>query len=746
MNRQRSRPGPEGRPGETGVISGSVESVIYTNEENGYTVFRLSLQEGGIVTVVGTLPYAAPGEEVTAEGHWTSHQVHGNQFQADKVERLMPATVAGIYQYLSSGVIKGVGPATARNIVEAFGEDALRILEESPERLSELKGIPLKRAQEIGAAFRRQSALRRLLEFFAQNEIRLSIGIRMYRSYGDDAMSVLYANPYLLCDEYFGASFAEADRVALKLGFEAACPERVEAAVLFELNHNANNGHCFIPEEKLVGAVSQLIGVPEAEGREAVERLTENGETVREDIAGQHAVYMNRLYRAETEIARRLLQMAAGELRTARTAEKQMEQAERELGVHLAENQRRAVREAMKHGVFVLTGGPGTGKTTTIRAILKSFDALGLDTALAAPTGRAAKRMQEMCSREASTIHRLLETGYDPELGFQVFHRDEDDPLHADAVILDEASMVDVILLQALLRAMKPGCRLVLVGDADQLPSVGPGNLLRDLLRSEALPAVRLEEVFRQAQESVIVRNAHLIDKGEQPDIRQNKGDFFFLRRKSGEAAVETILELCAKRLPEKMGIPQEDIQVLSPSRRYVTGTAALNKALQEALNPQDGSKPEKSFGEYLFRQGDRVMQIRNNYDLIWTRPNGETGAGVYNGDVGRILAVDPPGQTLTVEFEDRLVQYTFDLLGELEPAFAMTVHKSQGSEYRAVILALGQCAPSLLSRAVLYTAVTRAKELLIVVGDDEIFAAMVANNRTQKRYSGLKTRLAAGL
>ena len=742
MSGGRGRNASEGRPGETGVVSGSVESVIYANEENGYTVFRLSLREGGIITVVGTLPYAAPGEEITAEGQWMAHQVHGNQFKAERLERLMPANVAGICQYLSSGIIKGIGPATARNIVEAFGEDTLRVMEESPERLAEVKGIPLKRAEEIGAAFRKQSSLRRLLEFFAGNEIRLSIGIHLYRSYGDEAMGVLYANPYILCDEYFGATFAEADRLAIKLGFEGDCPERVEAAVLFELHHNANNGHCFIPEDKLAGAVSQLIGVSGEQSREAIDRLTEGGETVQEDIAGQHAVYLTRLWRAETEIASRLKAMAGMDPGRLNTAERCLEQAERELGIQLAENQRRAVREAVQHKVFLLTGGPGTGKTTTIRAILRSFDAMGLDTALAAPTGRAAKRMQELCGREASTIHRLLETGYDPELGFQVFKRDQDDPLGADAVILDETSMVDVILLQALLRAMKPDCRLVLVGDGDQLPSVGPGNLLRDLLRSGALPSVRLEEVFRQAAESRIIRNAHLIDKGEQPDLRENRGDFFFLRRKSGESTLDTVLELCSTRLPEKMGIPQEEIQVLSPSRKYITGTHALNKALQEALNPQDGTKPEKSFGEFRFREGDRVMQIRNNYDLVWRKPNGETGAGVYNGDVGRISAVDTAGQTLTVDFEDRSVLYTFDLLGELEPAYAMTVHKSQGSEYRAVVLALGQCAPGLLSRAVLYTAVTRARNLLIVVGDEEVFAAMVENNRTQKRYSGLKTRL----
>ena len=723
-------------------LSGNVDSVIYANDDNGYCVLRLRLNEGGLVTIVGTLPFAVPGEQIVAEGQWANHQLHGRQFKAERCERLMPATVAGIYQYLASGVVKGIGPATARAIVSLFGEDTLRVMEEQPERLSEIKGINEKRAKEIGEAFRKQTTMRRLLEFFAANSIPLSYALLLYRNYGEDAMQVLYSNPYLLCDENYGAAFADADRLAIQMGFEGNSPERIEAAILYELHHNSANGHCFIPREKLIFASASLISVGEDEVGEALARLIEAGELVEEEIASVNAVYLAKLYSAETELAQRFLRMAAEDCVPPENAAKQIAEVQSQLRVELAVRQKAAAEAAICHRLFVLTGGPGTGKTTTIQAILRAFDNMGIETVLAAPTGRAAKRMQELCRRPASTIHRLLEAGFDEEIGYQFFQRNEDDPLSAGAVILDEVSMVDVLLMQALLRAMRPECRLILVGDSDQLPSVGPGNILRDVIRGGSVPAVRLTEVFRQAQESLIIRNAHAINRGEVPDLRRNTGDFFFLKRKNSETAVETVLSLCAERLPKRMGIPPEEIQVLSPSRRYATGTLSLNRALQEKLNPPAEKKPEKSFGDFIFRQGDRVMQVRNNYELNWRRENGETGAGVYNGDIGQILSIDLPAQTLTVQFEDRTVLYTFELLNELEPAYAMTVHKAQGSECRAVILVLGECPKTLLTRAVLYTAVTRARELLIIVGDDEAVVRMVENNKTIKRYCGLKRRM----
>lgn len=729
-------------------IAGSVESVIYSNDENGYTVLRLRCDDGGLVTVVGTLPYAAPGEKLIAEGQWTVHQYHGDQFKAESFERMMPQAAAEICSYLASGVIKGIGPATAALIVKEFREDTLRVIDEEPEALTRIKGINSKRAAEISASFKRQSSLRRLVEFFAANGIKLEYAMRLYHSYGDEAMAALNANPYIIADDFFGAGFADADRLALSMGFEPNSPERVEAAVIYELSFNANNGHCFIPRHKLADAVSMLIGVSADEANGAMDSLAETGEVVYEDIAGQKACYLTRLYAAEAYTAARLIDMASRGFDSVSASERErlIEQAEREMNVTLAENQRNAVRAAAKYGVFVLTGGPGTGKTTTIRAILRLFDKMGLKTSLAAPTGRAAKRMSQLCGREASTVHRLLETGYDAELGTLMFKRNGTDMLECDAVILDEASMVDITLMHALLSAMKPDCRMVLVGDADQLPSVGPGNMFADIIRSEALPAVRLTEVFRQAEESRIIMNAHVINKGEMPDLRMNKGDFFFLKRRTPEAVLETVLELCSERLPKKMGIMPEEIQVLSPTRRYAAGTGNLNRRLQETLNPSAKDKAEKMFGDVTFRTGDRVMQIRNNYDIMWTRKDGTAGVGVFNGDVGIITSISIPEQIMTVDYDDKSVTYTFDMLAELEPAYAITVHKAQGSEYRAVVLALMEGAPTLMSRSVLYTAATRAMELLIIVGNDETVAQMVNNDRTQRRYSGLKTRLKAGV
>ena len=728
---------------ERSLIEGTVESVIYQNQENGYTVLRLDGGEGQTLTVVGCMPGVAPGEGIAVEGTWTRHASYGEQFKAEAVERRTPAGTKAIFDYLSSGAVKGIGAATARRMVEEFGEETLTVLEEHPERLTQIRGITRKKALAMGENFRLQMGMRRLLEFLGEHEVPLQLAMPLYRKYGDRALEIIRGNPYLLVDGELGVEFSTADKLALSMGMEGDDPQRIEAGLLFELAHNLDNGHAFLPRRKLLPATAQLIELEgETEALEdALEALLERGEVIQETVANEEAVYLHDLYEAEQYVAFRLSEMARGEQVPPAGLDGLIDRIQAEQGIVYAPQQRQAVELAAASQVMLLTGGPGTGKTTSLRGVLALFDQLGLETALAAPTGRAAKRLGELCGMEAATIHRLLETQYDPRSGRLVFARDEDDPLRADAVIVDETSMVDILLMRGLLSALRPECRLILVGDPDQLPSVGPGNLFSDLIRSGVVPMVRLTEIFRQAAESAIVRNAHGVNRGELPDLRDNKHDFFFLRRKDPARAAETIVELVQTRLPNNMGIPPEQIQVLSPTRKRVTGTAALNRAIQEAVNPPAPDRPERRFGEYVFRQGDRVMQVRNNYDVIW-KDGLTTGMGVFNGDIGRIVEVDNRSELITVDFEGRLVEYTPDMLGELEPAYAITVHKAQGSEYRAVILSVSDGAPVLLTRGVLYTAITRARELLILVGDEDVVARMTANDRQQRRYSGLRWRL----
>ena len=728
---------------ERSLIEGTVESVIYQNQENGYTVLRLDGGEGQTLTVVGCMPGVAPGEGIAVEGTWTRHASYGEQFKAEAVERRTPAGTKAIFDYLSSGAVKGIGAATARRMVEEFGEETLTVLEEHPERLTQIKGITRKKALAMGENFRLQMGMRRLLEFLGEHEVPLQLAMPLYRKYGDRALEIIRGNPYLLVDGELGVEFSTADKLALSMGMEGDDPQRIEAGLLFELAHNLDNGHTFLPRRKLLPATAQLIeleGEPEAL-EDGLEALLERGEVIQETVANEEAVYLHDLCEAEQYVAFRLAEMARGEQVPPHGLDGLIDRIQAEQGIVYAPQQRQAVELAAASQVMLLTGGPGTGKTTSLRGVLALFEQLGLETALAAPTGRAAKRLGELCGMEAATIHRLLETQYDPHSGRLVFAHDEDDPLRADAVIVDETSMVDILLMRGLLSALRPECRLILVGDPDQLPSVGPGNLFSDLIRSGVVPMVRLTEIFRQAAESAIVRNAHGVNRGELPDLRDNKHDFFFLRRKDPARAAETIVELVQTRLPNNMGIPPEQIQVLSPTRKRVTGTAALNRAIQEAVNPPAPDRPERRFGEYVFRQGDRVMQVRNNYDVIW-KDGLTTGMGVFNGDIGQIVEVDNRSELITVDFEGRLVEYTPDMLGELEPAYAITVHKAQGSEYRAVILSVSDGAPVLLTRGVLYTAITRARELLILVGDEDVVARMTANDRQQRRYSGLRWRL----
>ena len=728
--------------GERTTIEGAVESVVFQNEENGYTVLRLLTDQGEVVTVVGCIPFAAVGESMTITGVWMNHPTYGTQLTAELVERRMPQDEEGIVCYLASGVLKGVGPATATRLVEKFGADTLRIIEEEPQKLTTLKGITSKKAMEISAAFRSLTGLRRVMEFLSRYDLPVTLAMSLLRTYGEETLEKLKDNPYLLADTRCGVDFAAADEIALSMGFDGDSPCRVQAAVLYELNHNLSNGHVFLPRPKLLAATMELIGVTEETAEKALDDLCDRHAVECVPIANVQGCYLRRMYEAEVYVARRLSSACHDHWDCGKHVDKTIDDIEKRQGIAYAPEQRQAVALAAERGVLLLTGGPGTGKTTSVRGIVALFERMGLDIVLLAPTGRAAQRMSQLCGKEAQTIHRALGMSWNELTGEVTFRKNEKEPLEADAVIVDEMSMVDLELMASLLRAMRPGCRLVMVGDPDQLPSVGAGNVLGDLLRSGVIPAVSLTAVFRQAEQSAIIRNAHAVNHGLSPELKNTQNDFFFLCRRAPDRLVQTVVELCRDRLPQNMGIPADQIQVLSPTRKGVCGTANLNRALQAALNPPSSGKRQKLWGDMVFREGDRIMQNRNNYDVIWEKEDGTAGAGIFNGDVGVIREIDPSGELLTLQFDDRTCVYTADLLNQLDMAYAMTVHKAQGSEYRAVVLVSAPVAPALMVRGVLYTAITRARELLILVGDDLAPGQMAANDKQQRRYSGLRRRL----
>jgi len=729
---------------ELTCCEGTVHSVIFQNAENGYTVLRLLTPEGEVVTVVGCIPCVAPGEHLAASGVWEVHPQHGEQLRATELERSLPVEEEEIFSYLSSGVCKGVGPATARRIVDRFGAQTLDILEREPERLNLIKGITAKKAQEIAQGFRQHMGLRRLMAFLAQYQLPPVLAMRLRQQYGDAALEMVRDNPYLLSTDGCGVAFSLTDEIAMGLGIAADSSFRVEAAVIYELSHNENNGHVFLPRNKLTAATCQLLDCGGEPGEAALDGLIQRGAVVQERVANVDACYLRRLWEAETSACARLSALLAAEADESRAADRTVEEIEAEQGVAYAPQQRQAVQLAAREGVLILTGGPGTGKTTTVRGIVALFQKMGLDVVLAAPTGRAAKRMSELTGMEAQTIHRLLGVTWDENSRQAAFRKTEKEPLEADAVIVDEMSMVDLSLFSALLRALRPGVRLVLVGDADQLPSVGAGNVFSDLIRSRRAETVSLREVFRQAEQSAIIRNAHAVNLGQPPQLTNDQGDLFFLCRRDAERTVSTVVELCKTRLPDNMGVPADQIQVLAPMRKGPSGTIRLNSCLQEALNPRAPDKRELLWGEHLFREGDRIMQIRNDYDVVWERDDGSAGTGIFNGDMGTIEKIDPSGDLLELAFDDgRRAVYGVEQLSELDLAYAVTVHKAQGSEYRAVVLSAMPSAQSLMVRGVLYTALTRARELLIIVGDDAAIRTMAANDRQQRRYSGLRWRLA---
>jgi exodeoxyribonuclease V alpha subunit len=720
------------------ILEGVIQAVVYANEETGWAVLRVGCEDGSLHTAVGHIPSPAPGETISARGRWTQHPAHGTQFTVRSADRLLPSDASAILEYLASGIIQGVGRATARLLVERFGNETLDVMEHHPQRLSEVRGITPKRAESIGALFARQTALRRLMELMVRHELSPAYAAELAKRFGPDAAGQLRDDPYVLLYEPFSAPFSQVDRLAGTLDVGDRDTVRLKAGLLYELYYNLDQGHVYLPREKLIPAAAELLEVEEDPLEDALQDLFCEGRVV---ARGDGPVYLTHLYDAERNVAEFIQSRSAQVLPPPRDIDGIIGRIEAELSIRYADSQKNAIVMAAERSLMVLTGGPGTGKTTTVRGLLRLFDWMGLKVLLAAPTGRAAKRMSELCGREASTIHRLLEFGYDPAKGTMRFQRDEENPLNADVVVLDEVSMVDILLMDCVARAIPEDARLVLVGDPDQLPAVGPGTVLEDVLSGGGTPAVRLTEIFRQAAESRIVTGAHSVNRGELPALQNdNQKDLFFLRRRDMLSAVETIKELCATRLPDKLGIELEQIQVLTPTRRGPCGTISLNKALQETLNPAAEHKLEKRFGEFLYREGDRVMQVRNNYDLIWRQDGtAQAGMGIFNGEIGVIAEIDLKGSLLTVRYDDRLAEYPFDALGELEPAYALTVHKAQGSEYRAVVLAAMPGPQKLMTRRVLYTAITRARDWLIMVGQDDVVAAMVQNDKRLRRYSGLK-------
>jgi len=728
------------------TIEGTIEEIIFRNEANGYTVCDIRSGKE-IVTAVGYMPFINSGESIKACGRWVNHPDYGEQFKVETYEKILPETADAIEKYLASGIVKGVGPVTAAKIVEKFGAATLDIIHNEPERLAEIKGISLSKAYAIGQALDEQRELRKVVMFLQEYGISPSACVKIYRAYGSMAVSKIKENPYRLCEDLFGIGFRTADRIAMRLGIDPISEFRIKSGIKYILSYAAADGHTYLPEALLKERACSLLDTEIPDIEDALVSLVFEKAVIMEKSPESNNVYLAPFFHAEQNVCKRLaeLSQASFSMRLYDFEDK-LRKLEEEEGIELAGKQKEAIREAMTSGVLVITGGPGTGKTTIIKTIIKLLSGEGHKISLAAPTGRAAKRMTEATGFEARTIHRLLEIGYTGDENELLFQRNENNPIEADAIIIDEMSMVDILLMNHLLKAVPPGARLILVGDVDQLPSVGPGCVLGDIIKCGLVKTVRLTEIFRQAEESMIIVNAHKINNGEFPVLNEKDKDFFFVQRKNLDAIVQTVVDLCCRRLPDTYGFdPMKDIQVLSPSRKSPAGVISLNTELQKALNPQESKKAEKAFRDFVFREGDRVMQIKNNYSLRWEKPGDKfvDGTGVFNGDVGRIIKIDDEAQMIEVLFDDeKLVEYDFSILDEIEPAYAITIHKSQGSEFPVVVMPVFAGPPVLMTSNLLYTAVTRAKKMVVLVGDENSLKNMVDNRRETMRFSGLLEKL----
>lgn len=726
-------------------IEGSVEHIIYENIENGYTVCDIS-SGGQLITLTGYMPNLMEGESITVYGEWVTHVEYGDQFKVEAYEHNMPTTENEIEKYLASGLLPGIGKTTAHRIVEMFGADALDVIEHEPERLTAISGLTKKKVDAIYKKFVELIGVREVVMFFQQFGMSPGVAFKAFKQFGVSTISLVKENPYILAERVDGINFNMADSIGETLGIDKNSFPRVSAGISFLLKQIGYlNGHTFLPRSTVVVQAMEFLEIERGVAEEAIAEMLLKNELVLVNQGEYDSLYLRLYYEAEKRVAERLIEMSqiVFDIK-AKEIEKQIEEVETEIGIKLAEAQLDAVKSIFENSAMVITGGPGTGKTTIIRTIIELMDRSSKRIALAAPTGRAAKRITELCGVEAKTIHRLLEItpGVD-EVGSQ-FARNAQNQLDCDILIVDEMSMVDILLMDSLLQAVPRGTRLVMVGDIDQLPSVGAGNVLKDIIESDVLTCIRLTEIFRQARESMIVVNAHKINHGEMPMINDKDNDFFLVSRDDPMDIPETIADLCSRRLPKAYGLSNlSQIQVLTPMRKSIIGVQNLNIVLQESLNPASPDKPEKVAGHTTFRLGDKVMQIKNNYQMEWERlDDGEKGLGVFNGDVGFITDIDNKNQRLTVVYDDKMVYYDFMLLDELELAYAITVHKSQGSEFDVVVMPVFETHRMLMSRNLLYTAITRAKSLVVLVGMEEYIHTFVENDKTQMRFSGLKNRL----
>lgn len=737
------------------IREGYVEHIIYRNEDNGYTVMELAC-DSEEVTCVGTFQVLHEGELLEVQGDFVEHAAYGHQLKVSGYEIKMPEDALAIERYLGSGAIRGVGKALAARIVRRFGKDTFRIMEEEPERLVEIKGISERIARDICDQMQERVDLRNVMLVLQQYGITVSLGVRLYKKYGSAVCEILRENPYRLADDVQGIGFKMADEIAAKIGIHSDSDYRIRSGLFYTLMQAAGQGHMYLPKPVLMERTALLLGLDEEQMEKSLnDLLMERKAVLKKGEEGTERIYAQQYYHIELDTARLLMELNLADIEKESTMDRILSAIEEETDMALDELQREAVKQAAAHGVFILTGGPGTGKTTTINTMIRYFEKQKARIALAAPTGRAAKRMSETTGRSAQTIHRLLELngGMEDENGQPLagrvqFERNASNPLEYDVVIIDEVSMVDIFLMHSLLQAIVPGTRVIFSGDVNQLPSVGPGRVLGDMIDSDCFCVVRLNRIFRQAAMSDIVVNAHRINAGEQIDLNNKSRDFFFLKRYDADTIIRVMLTLMTKKLPKYVDADMLDIQILTPTRKGLLGVERLNEILQAVLNPKEEKKPEKETVSGLLRQGDKVMQIKNNYQLEWEVRDRygipvEKGTGVFNGDIGFVREINTFAETLTVEFDDRrMVEYDFKQLDELELAYAITVHKAQGSEYPAVLIPLLAGPKMLMNRNLLYTAVTRARKCVTVVGSEEVFAQMIANRLQQNRYTSLKDRL----